>query len=407
MLKSIFWFWAALCPIVSFCQKNVGDTLDPEFIHQLMQSANPSISESEYRDKAIIIDFWGSQCGTCLKKMPFVLDMQTKFKNDIICLYATEQDSITVRKFFTKRPDIKKYSLPMISDANNLTKTFPHVGIPHIIWIGKDRIVKAITGAEEYTQSNLNMFLTKEINFDVKKDIPDYDADFSLLKNNSIGEDNIISSSTLLGPIPGLPGGNGVRILDSSRVKVYATNSSLPKLYQDFYRLNLLIPSYEVAFRIIRDNVYDSLNFFRKVYCYELIARWNKEERRSIFEWAIKDLDYRFGVKSLVEKKILPCYNFKAPLSAIVTSAEKSFTDEKLDEAIFVNQPLSVVANFIEVYYRPDKLIRVSDNGVKVTLRLPLKPKPFTYIKSELEKNGFSFEVGTTNTEVIMLKEIK
>lgn len=123
-----------------------------------------SITLNEYRDKKLIIlDFWATSCGTCIQSFPKFSEMTKLFKDELYILPVTVQDSAKINGFLEKRADGYLKSLTYLVDAKDVKAYFPHVYIPHVVVLSKDKVLSSETASkvDAYWILNLLMEQTK------------------------------------------------------------------------------------------------------------------------------------------------------------------------------------------------------------------------------------------------------
>ncbi|WEK36479.1 MAG: thioredoxin family protein [Candidatus Pseudobacter hemicellulosilyticus] len=99
---------------------------------------------SDYYDKLIILDFWTTGCSNCIAAFPKMQKLQDEFneKIQVFLVNSFENEEQISRRL--KQKHLQGYSaasLPMIVNAVDLLKLFPHLGVPHHVWIYKGKIV--------------------------------------------------------------------------------------------------------------------------------------------------------------------------------------------------------------------------------------------------------------------------
>ncbi|MBA3675726.1 MAG: redoxin domain-containing protein, partial [Chitinophagaceae bacterium] len=150
-------------------------------ITSLLNYPTSTANYSQFKNKLIILDFFTTGCRSCIEAIPNFSILQKKYDSQIQIFLVTYQSAENVKKFLLNHKTI----LPIISEDTIFSKLFPHVFIPHEVWI-KNGIVKAMTSAEYVKDENIQALLKGEkITWKVKTDINDFDYDKSLLTINT------------------------------------------------------------------------------------------------------------------------------------------------------------------------------------------------------------------------------
>ncbi|TBO42243.1 TlpA family protein disulfide reductase [Pedobacter kyonggii] len=115
-------------------------------------------------NKLIIIDFWASWCGSCLKKFPLLEKMQEKYPDDLkVLLVNSLGTGDTAASLIAKAgPDgaLAEMSLPFVVEDELFLKAFPHRSIPHYVWIIGGEI-EGITSSDFLTEENVVMMVER------------------------------------------------------------------------------------------------------------------------------------------------------------------------------------------------------------------------------------------------------
>jgi len=118
---------------------------------------------SDYRGKALILDFWGTWCSACIMHFPHNQKLQDKYSKNLQFLLINDsvRDSLkSVIAFLDKRKkDNEQIMLPVIQTHKDTKDLFPHRSYPHYVWIGADRRIKAITTADEMEEESLERLI--------------------------------------------------------------------------------------------------------------------------------------------------------------------------------------------------------------------------------------------------------
>ncbi|WP_372490048.1 TlpA family protein disulfide reductase [Chitinophaga sedimenti] len=80
----------ALSAQTGICQKstnpdqNVNGLQTPNLKwHTVVNHPSPTLDLSQYRGKIVILDFWNTYCGACIKQFPKMDSIQEKYKDDL------------------------------------------------------------------------------------------------------------------------------------------------------------------------------------------------------------------------------------------------------------------------------------------------------------------------------------
>lgn len=162
----------------TYAQKSlgVGDTLPVFFIHKLINPDKKNVSTSNFRNQLLIIDFWSIYCSGCVAALPEMEKLQQKFGNKLKILPTTNESEELVKGFWKKNSNTKNLTIPSIVNDTLLHNYFKHLGVPHEVWIYKNKVI-AITHSEYVNEQNIKKVLDdEEINWPVKSDFNQFDG---------------------------------------------------------------------------------------------------------------------------------------------------------------------------------------------------------------------------------------
>ncbi|QEM07806.1 redoxin domain-containing protein [Mucilaginibacter rubeus] len=287
---------------------------------KILQSNKESVQSLEkYQGKVIILDFWATWCGSCIEHIPELNSLQVKYKNDLAVILVNSYNTgdtkeKVVRLLKSQNSEIKNgLSLPCIIGDTLLAKTFPHTFLPHLIWIGKDGIVKAITSAEEVTTKNIDLLLsTNGISTYGKTD----EAPEKLLyTDENLPLNNLIEYSILLkGKIDGVGGGSRPRkINDTVRGMVFSNRSlftmygmAADRLIKNFTPKNIIL---EVADSSVFFKPHStSLKEWQRTNFYSLDIIVPPGRFANFYEYMLQDLNRYSGYVGTIETRELSCW---------------------------------------------------------------------------------------------------
>lgn len=140
-------------------KNTVEGNVAPDFTLKSIDGKN--ISLSSLKGKVVVLDFWGSWCGWCIKGMPKMKDYYAKYKGKLEILGIDCND--TEQKW---RDAVKKHELPWLHVRNegnpDVTVLYGISGFPTKIVIDAEgKISKVVVGESEDFYTYLDQLLGK------------------------------------------------------------------------------------------------------------------------------------------------------------------------------------------------------------------------------------------------------
>ena len=132
--------------IKSYAEKNLTvGSLAPDFTLKNIQGDNFTLSSLQGR--WVILDFWGTWCGWCIKGFPKLKEYYSKYKTnmEVVAINCMDSDQ-------RWKDGVKKYALPFINvkDNNKVSAQYAVSGFPtKIIITPEGRIHKIFVGESE------------------------------------------------------------------------------------------------------------------------------------------------------------------------------------------------------------------------------------------------------------------
>ncbi|MCI0922403.1 TlpA family protein disulfide reductase [Sphingobacterium rhinopitheci] len=118
---------------------------------------------SEYKGKLLIFDFWATWCKSCIEGFPKVDLLQKKFSPDINFILVncskTKDSKDKIASFVDRYTSSYEIAQPMLVLDEYLQDLFPHVGIPHFVWINSDGAFLANTHPNEVNYNYISEVL--------------------------------------------------------------------------------------------------------------------------------------------------------------------------------------------------------------------------------------------------------
>ena len=224
-------------PASSIRPLTVGDTVPDITLTNVYNYPVSKIQLSDLKGKLIILDFWGRYCVPCILALAKLDSLQQALGGQLQVITISDfTDTAELYRTLGKFKQTKKLRLPVLLKNELLQQYFPFTLVSHLVWIGENGVVKAITGGEWATAKNINELMTgKPVNWPVKKDVVDFDYKKPLLDyvQSKEGRPNSIYYSSLTSHMEGISAPNGTYVDSSRGVSVTLFyNSSILNLVQ-------------------------------------------------------------------------------------------------------------------------------------------------------------------------------
>lgn len=198
-----------------------GDAV-PDTIIRGFFGKDTSISLSSLRGKAIIFDFWGHGCRSCIESFPKMEELQERFRDSLVIIAINRESADSTSRFFKRFKKIKVPNLLMIAGDTFIHNLFEKNYIPWHAWIDRYGIVRYVTGGWNATEENVRAFIAgrdplignSEIVNDYNYNVPVIAQHDSKYSNKAIMFSNIASY------IPNLVGFGSYYLFDSIKKTV-------------------------------------------------------------------------------------------------------------------------------------------------------------------------------------------
>lgn len=138
MIKKIFLLITILSISNSYAQekkiwaKSFINKKAPEIIVEKWLTEKPDTN-----GKFILIDFWATWCGPCIRVIPELNEFHNRFKDKLVVIGISDEPKEKVKKM--KTPLMEYYSA--IDTKERLERIYEIKGIPHCVIINPDGIV--------------------------------------------------------------------------------------------------------------------------------------------------------------------------------------------------------------------------------------------------------------------------
>lgn len=398
-------------------QLQAGNKLPDWKFKTLMNNSSPTFRLSEYKGKVMILVFWNTGCTSNYNILPELADLQRKFKNSLKIILISEDETDKVKAFFTKRKSLAELGLPMVVRDVRFSEMFPHSAIPHVIFIGKDGKVKASNDPSYVTLENLQLLvLGKNINVPVPMVTRTIDLNDPLATSSFINNTNLLFSSILTAPFPGVQGEMGFKKLDKARRKVYAFNGTISNLYSFAYVDRMNIKSSDFPGRLIlneknkaleKETIGQFLHESQK-YCYELILPEKTViNNRGLLTYMQKDLDRYFNLSSRIEKRKTKCYVLRKVNATFNLNNPEVYTQNWVNNIEFNNEKMiSIAAVLQELQVLSYPLIIEDPSQDSFTLILKKHYASIESLQSDLQKGGLNITIEERELDFLVIDKL-
>jgi thiol-disulfide isomerase/thioredoxin len=100
------------------------------------------INNASIKGKAVILDFWATWCGPCVKASPTMQSLHSKYsKKGLVVIGANVQDKAGAAKTYQSQ---HKYGYTFTTGGEGLLKSFGFTGIPAFVFVNKKGIVEKV-----------------------------------------------------------------------------------------------------------------------------------------------------------------------------------------------------------------------------------------------------------------------
>ena len=118
---------------------NVGDTA-PDFTASLADGTEFSLSAQQ--GKIVLLNFWETWCGPCVREMPAFEQLQEEYGEDLALLAVNCMEDTEIVDAFLEE---NGYTFPVACDTEgSIIMKYPSQGIPYTLVIDKDGIIRQI-----------------------------------------------------------------------------------------------------------------------------------------------------------------------------------------------------------------------------------------------------------------------
>jgi len=166
---------------------SIGDSL-PSFKIPKTIFSDKVLTTEMFKNRLLIIDFWGLGCTTCIESLPKMEKLEEKFGSRLKILPVTYGKENVIRNFWKSNKYTKYLKGCTVVEDTLFSRYFKHKYIPHEVWIYKGKII-GITSLDYVDEYNIRKVLNGEmVEWPLKNDFNKYDMSkplFTLTQNQS------------------------------------------------------------------------------------------------------------------------------------------------------------------------------------------------------------------------------
>src|SRR5580700_8214424 len=155
-MKLVYCFLLLLWPTGNRAQiaLHIGEVMPDIQIPRVYNYPDSVVRLSKVQSKLTIIDFWTMSCGSCIGSFPAMRALKRQFGNSLQLLFVDNLASdtkIKADKLFARMQlqSGQSFTFPYALQDTMLTRLFPHISVPHCVWLDSNLTVVAITYHDE------------------------------------------------------------------------------------------------------------------------------------------------------------------------------------------------------------------------------------------------------------------
>lgn len=427
-------------------QVRINDPIPNFTLKDIEYSRNKELSSTDLRGKDVILCFWSRFCSGAYKNFSVMNELAKEFQGELEIImiggrenqihYNNKEEIDSLKAFYKRTKKLQNLKLPVVYDLDLYQRFVPR-GVPHLIWIDKTGIVKAVTASIDSIQ--IRAFLKGEP-FDFRDASYDgmirtqeradaYDFRQPFLVDGNGGESGDFVFRSLITPYTGnMPqGGLLTRNLDRypilDKLEGIASLINLYKLayfgyywnYEDWFRDE----NYNQLILDIREpNIFDEYSYsipYKNIYWYSLIVPKYRSDSNSL-KWKMQqDLEYYFGYKARIERKKMPYWRITAKertKKRIRTSGgQYKVTTDQYTYLGVQNIPFTKYLKMLLVMIAPASNLElpiIDETGIDFNVDIQVTEvdkSEFSDIKRVLRQQGFNIEMTEKDFNVLIIED--
>lgn len=318
-MRTIYCLLLLLCPCCSNGQPvRVGDKVPDIKFGQIVNSKEKTITLSQLKGKLVLLDFWATWCGNCIKKFGLLDSLQQQYDGKLQVILVSQKSGRDtkdkIEQYLNKHLNAagKKYCMPAVFNDTLAGKYFPHSSLPFYVWIGPNGECLAITNSDEVTAENVSLVIAgKQPRISGLALMEGFDFDKPLFANGNAGDGSgLFARSSISAFIPGMAplaryGRNEQRLTTQYKMINQPLLELLKKAYSTDVRTGRVVFNVpdSIKARLLPATPDEKRN---NTYTYELLCP--PVQHTAALAMAQQDMKRYFGLAARWEKMPAPCY---------------------------------------------------------------------------------------------------
>lgn len=380
----------------------------------LVNNENQNKTIDSYKGKYLLLDLFGSSCIQCFQNMPILDSINKMHKDNLsILLIGLKDNKLEVLyEKFRKRFNLQ---LDMAIDSA-IFKKVKYAFLPTYVWIGPDGLVRAVSGPDKVTVSNIERFITGQpLSFDTLPVIQTFSPKKDYLSGGNGGPDSNYLIRSILGKWnPTLPyiSPEGLRFAKDTK-KFTALGKTMAGLYRyayfnsHFWRYGDRLNGKAWLEPVLPDE--DTPSQDEERYCYS--ASYKTEQEPDLVRLLKNALEQYFGYTGSIVQQRMPYYSVSvlpARREQLKTKGEKQIRRRTHALMDYRNVSLDQVIERI-AYYNTSKIPFLNESdilfNVDVTFEAILTEESDFF--AALQQIGIVIEKKYRLMDVLVLSKIK
>lgn len=140
----------------------IGDRIPDVTFTNVYNYETTKTNLSDFKAKLIILDFWATSCTSCLANFPRTEELQKIYGGEVQFIKVTYQSKAEVLPFLEELHKTEPSAIPVVTDDSALHQLFPHIDLPHYVWLDQTGKVVATITTEQLTAENIDHFLSHD-----------------------------------------------------------------------------------------------------------------------------------------------------------------------------------------------------------------------------------------------------